>query len=40
MKLKERSLRFMVEAYKSFLENYANFKGRTSRSNYWFIFFS
>ncbi|MBQ9833971.1 MAG: DUF805 domain-containing protein [Bacilli bacterium] len=28
----------MVEAYKSFLKNYANFKGRTSRSDYWFVF--
>lgn len=27
----------MVEAYKKFLSNYANFNGRSSRSDYWYV---
>lgn len=28
----------MVEAYKKFFKNYANFSGRSSRSDYWYVF--
>jgi len=28
----------MLEAYKKFLSNYANFNGRSSRSDYWYVF--
>lgn len=28
----------MVEAYKRFLRNYANFNGRSTRSDYWYVF--
>lgn len=28
----------MVEAYKRFLKNYANFNGRSTRSDYWYVF--
>jgi uncharacterized membrane protein YhaH (DUF805 family) len=27
----------MVEAYKRFFANYANFKGRSTRSDYWWV---
>ena len=27
----------MIEAYKKYLNNYANFKGRSTRSDYWFV---
>jgi len=27
----------MVEAYKRFLRNYANFNGRSTRSDYWYV---
>ena len=27
----------MVEAYKKFLNNYANFDGRSTRSDYWYV---
>ena len=27
----------MVEAYKRFLTNYANFNGRSTRSDYWYV---
>ena len=27
----------MVEAYKKFLTNYANFNGRSTRSDYWYV---
>lgn len=27
----------MIEAYKKFLSNYANFKGCSSRSDYWWV---
>lgn len=27
----------MIEAYKKFLNNYANFKGRSTRSDYWYV---
>ena len=27
----------MVEAYKKFLSNYANFNGRSTRSDYWYV---
>ena len=27
----------MVEAYKKFFQNYANFKGRSTRSDYWYV---
>lgn len=28
----------MVEAYKRFLRNYTNFSGRSTRSDYWYVF--
>ena len=27
----------MVEAYQKYLTNYANFKGRSTRSDYWYV---
>ena len=27
----------MIEAYKKFLSNYANFNGRSTRSDYWWV---
>jgi len=27
----------MIEAYKRMLSNYANFKGRSTRSDYWYV---
>lgn len=27
----------MIDAYKRFLKNYANFKGRSSRGDYWWV---
>lgn len=27
----------MIEAYKKFLRNYANFNGRSTRSDYWYV---
>lgn len=27
----------MIEAYKKFLRNYANFKGRSTRADYWYV---
>lgn len=27
----------MIEAYKKFLNNYFNFKGRSTRSDYWYV---
>lgn len=27
----------MIEAYKKFLRNYANFNGRSTRSDYWWV---
>lgn len=27
----------MVESYKKFLHNYANFKGRSTRADYWWV---
>lgn len=27
----------MIEAYKRFLKNYANFNGRSTRSDYWYV---
>ena len=28
----------MIDAYKRFLSNYANFNGRSTRSDYWYVF--
>lgn len=28
----------MIEAYKKFFANYANFKGVATRSDYWWVF--
>ena len=28
----------MIEAYKKYWKNYANFNGRSSRSDYWYVF--
>lgn len=39
IKLKRsRSKENIINAYKKFLNNYTNFNGRSSRSDYWYVF--